>query len=96
MILIHSEGHWKGWVLKTKTFLGPEMNAKNSRAGNSATAGRQATEENPGVVDTCGKFAAGVVNNSGKIASAPGTLILVTNKLITIIFFIGINDTSGK
>ncbi len=31
MILIHSEGHWKGWVLKNETFLGPELNAKNSR-----------------------------------------------------------------
>jgi hypothetical protein len=21
----HYEGHWKGWALKIKTFLGPEM-----------------------------------------------------------------------
>jgi hypothetical protein len=62
----------------------------------SATAGRQVIEENPGAFGTCGKFTDGVVNASGKIATAPGTSILVANKLIINIFFTGINDTSSK
>ncbi len=24
-VSIHYEGHWKGWALEIKTFLGPEM-----------------------------------------------------------------------
>jgi hypothetical protein len=40
---------------------------------------RQATEKNPGVVDNCGKIAAGIIITVSKFATTLGTLILVAN-----------------